>query len=160
MQQILRSPEYVAWLKEEQDRALDQVGMIFTLLDQITGLPTSAIYRTAVDLWRGSDDYLGYLKNLSSFLPGGREVAKTVERAVDLTEKARDGLRVAEKGPEAIGNALLNTGTRYAKQKVGKQLAFFENELESTEAAKALEETGLMREPLPEAIKLVDDAVE
>jgi hypothetical protein len=160
MQEILKSPEYAAWLKEEQDRALDQVGMIFTVLDQITGLPTSAIYRTAVDLWRGSDDYLGYLKKLSSLLPGGREVAKAVGQAVDLTEKVRDGIRLGEKGPEAIGKALLNTGTSYAKKQVGKQLAFFENELESTEVAKALDETGLMKEPLPEAVKLVEEAVE
>ena len=159
-QAILRSPEYAAWIKEEQDRAIDQVGMIFTLLDQMTGLPTSSIYRTAVDLWRGSDDYLGYMKKLTGLVPGGRAVAKALEQAVGLTEEVRRTIQVGKKGPEAIGQALLNTGTKYAKGKLHKQLAFFESEIESTQVAKALDETGLMKEPLPDLRKVVDEALE
>lgn len=184
-QAIARSPEYAAWIKEEQDRAIDQVGMVFSLIDQFTGLPTSAIYRTAVDIWRGNDDYLAYVKTLVKILPAGREVAKALDQAVALTEKARDVIATGEKGlaiakkavalgkkgldvdrgdvealSGALGGALLNTGTKYAKGQLNKQLAFFENEIESTKVAQALRETGLMTEPLPKAADLVDEALE
>ena len=165
MGSLLRSPEYAAWVQAEQDRTLDQIGTIFSILDQMTGLPTSAVYRTAVDLWRGSDDYLGYLKKLTRIIPGGREVAKVVGQAVDLTDTVRKGIDTGAKGPEAIAKALLgsgqkallNTGTKYAKDQVGKQLVFFENELESTEVAKALQDTKLMQDPLPKLVNLAPD---
>jgi hypothetical protein len=162
---ILKSPEYAAWVKAEQDRTLDQIGSVFSILDQITGLPTSAIYRTAVELWRGSDDYFGYLKKLSSIIPGGREVTKAVEQAIDLTDTVRKGIATGAKGPEAIAkalvgqgsNALLNTGTKYAKDQIGKQLVFFENEAESSKVAEALKETKLMQDPLPKLINASPD---
>lgn len=165
LRSILASPEYAAWVKAEQDRTLDQIGSVFSILDQITGLPTSAVYRTAVELWRGSDDYLGYLKRLASIVPGGREVAKVVEQAVDLTDTVRKGIETGAKGPEALAKALagagskalLNTGTKYAKDQVGKQLAFFESELEANEVAKALEQTKLMQDPLPKLLPAADD---
>src|SRR5262249_55233887 len=43
---ILKSPEYAAWQKRERDKALEQVGAILGILDQVTGLPASKVYKT------------------------------------------------------------------------------------------------------------------
>ena len=120
------------------------------MLDQVTGIPTSPIFGTVVKLWRGDDDYLGYLRTAAGLVPNG-EVRATLEQAVDLTDTARrlapaaQALATGDTG-EAIRRGegyVLNAGSRFARDRAGKQLAFFRDAAEVDVAAEALAGTPL-----------------
>jgi hypothetical protein len=159
MQGFLASGEYAAWVKKERDRKLEQVGSLLSIVDRMTGLPASKVYKAVLDVWGGADDYLTYLKVAASFAPGGSEVSKALLEAVGLTEKVRNNLRAGKSATASVGDALLNRGTEYASRQLDKQLAFFRNEKDMNAASKALEQTGLMKDPLPKALDAAESAV-
>jgi hypothetical protein len=170
---IKASAEYAKWDKEESAKAFDQLGKMLSLVDSMTGLKVSAIYRQVLDIWRGDADYLSYLKTLASVIPGGGEVAKTIASAIDLTDKARKvagkvqtgiataktaidtGKRLASGGLPSVPNAasvvelangsgLLNAGSNFARSKLDKQLAFFKDHKELAQIKSAIAESPLM----------------
>jgi hypothetical protein len=173
---IKATPEYVAWEKEERTKAFDQLGQMLSLLDSVTGLKTSAVYRQVLAIWRGDADYLSYLKTLVSMLPGGSEVAKVVGEAVELTDKARKVATQVEKGLAtakaavdtarklandgvptpttsgvvelANGSGLLNAGSHFARSKIDKQLAFLKSQKELVEIQGLMGESSLMKTAL------------
>ena len=84
-------------------------------------------------IWKGDDDYLGYLKTAAGFLPQGA-VRGAMTDAIDLTDKARrvgPAVLAAANGDGSAAFAagqgvVLNAGSRFARERVDKQLAFFE----------------------------------
>jgi hypothetical protein len=173
---IKATPEYIQWEKAERTKAFDQLGQMLALLDSVTGLKTSAIYRQVLDIWRGDADYLSYLKTIVRMLPGGSEVAKVVDEAILLTEKARKVANQVEKGIAtaksaidtgkklassgvpapttsglvelANGGGLLNAGSNFARSKIDKQLAFLKNQKELVLVQGLLGESPLMKSTL------------
>ena len=166
---IETSPELNAWRAAEREKKLAPLGMFLQGLDLMTGLPTSAVYRTVLDIWRGDRDYLTYLKIVASLVPHGGAVARTVVDAIDYTMKARavastviatvktvqsggaDAL-VAEAKAQAATQAkgvVLNTASRFALERADKQLSFFKDKLEVTKVTEALNQTNLMTQLLP-----------
>jgi hypothetical protein len=166
---IKASPEYVAWEKAEREKAWDQIGSMLSMLDSLTGLKTSVIYHQLLDIWRGDADYLSYLKSAIGMLPFGQEVLKTVNQAVEITEKVRgavgkveQGIAVAQRG---IGDlqggdldsvlqatkdtGLLNTASQFARTKIDKQLSFYKDQQEVTEVTSAIQDTPLLRDMIP-----------
>ncbi len=110
---IKASPEYVTWEKHESTKAFDQIGGLLTVLDTMTGLHTSAIYKQVLDIWRGDADYLSYLKTVVKMLPGGSEVVKVADQAIELTEKARKIAGQVSQGI-AMAKGALATGKKLA----------------------------------------------
>ena len=147
---IARSAGFATWQREEEAKSLEAFGSFLGVLDQVTGIPTSPIFGTVVKLWRGDDDYLGYLRTAAGLVPNG-EVRATLEQAVDLTDTARrlapaaQALATGDTG-EAIRRGegyVLNAGSRFARDRAGKQLAFFRDAAEVDVAAEALAGTPL-----------------
>jgi hypothetical protein len=156
-EQIRRSPEYEQWLKQEKARAWQQLGVLFSVIDQLTGLQASAAYRQVLDLWSGGADYLGYLKVIVSLAPGGSELSKALGQAVEVTGAVRragaklgasaSGEQIAASTREA---GLVNTASRFARSRLDRQLAYYRTKPEVDEAVEALRGTRLMSQPLPE----------
>lgn len=155
---IRGSAEYKGWLKAERDKEFEQIGSLLTVLDKMTGLPVSSIYKQVLDIWSGDADYLSYLKTLASFIPGGSHVAKVVSQGIELTLKARDVTKtIAEGGgPDAIlalakkkGLGVLNTQSKYATDRINRQLTMFKAPRELEEARAALANSPLYKGPLP-----------
>jgi hypothetical protein len=163
--EIEASDAYVAWKKNEEAKAVEQVGLLFQAVDSITHLPTSAIFHAAVSIWKGDGDYLGSLHALAKLVPGGGQVAKTVGDAIETTEKvrrvvhkARAALRTVEQGnlagaaqAAALDQAggLLNTTTQFARSRLDKQLAFFTDKKELEDVKGALGTTDLVTKAMP-----------
>lgn len=152
--EIRASEAYRAWLTQMNDAAFEPIGVVMTLLDRMTGLPASAIYRQVVDIWRGDADYLSYLKSLVSFVPGGGAVAKCIEQGIALTERARDVQQVLRDGLSADdvialaskkGLGVLNTQSKYALDRLDKQLSLFANQSELVEVGNALSSSPLLQ---------------
>jgi hypothetical protein len=166
---IETSPEFVAWRKAETEKKLAALGAFLTVLDQMTGLPTSTIYRTVLNVWRGDHDYFQYLKTIAGLLPHGGAVARTLVEAIELTEKARQiggtvlaAAKVASSGSldtiaaeakaQAMGQAkglVLNTASRFALERADKQLSFFKDKAEVAKVTDLLSQTDLVRQVLP-----------
>ena len=160
---IRQSPAYVTWEKQESTRAFDQLGQLLTLVDAMTGLKTSALYQQVLDVWRGDADYLSYLKTVVKMLPGGSEVVKVADQAVELTEKARKVAGQVQRGIALVKSAadgggvvqlagdsgLLNAGSDFARSKLQKQLAFFKEPREIDEVKGLLSESSLWKSALP-----------
>lgn len=157
-QEIAASPEYSAWLQAERDRE-DVIGQFLTMIDRVTGLPTSAVYQQILRLWRGDDDYLGFLRLALGFVPGGTALHATLDQAVHYSEQTRSVVATAEELAELAKNAdargaavLANTGalnvaTKKARQSLNRQLVFFESTEEVTQVRQALENTALLQAP-------------
>jgi hypothetical protein len=166
---IETSPEFTRWKKEEREKQLAALGAFLAMVDGATGLPTSAIYRTVMSIWKGEGDYLAYLKTIVALVPRGGAVANTIVDAIEYTEKARkiasvvvatakaassggaDAL-VAEAKAQAVAQAkgaVLNTGSRFALDRAGKQLSFFKDNAEVTKVNDLLNQTALMKDALP-----------
>ncbi len=157
-QEIMASPEYIAWLRAQQER-LDVVGQFLTLIDQVTGLPTSAIYKQILRLWRGDGDYLGFLELALGFVPGATGLRATLEQAVDYSKKARRTAATATDLAELASNAqqdgaaaladggLINVATKQAQQNLKRQLVFYESSEEATQVREALRQTPLLDPP-------------
>lgn len=155
---IRSSLEYKAWIKAEKEKEFEQIGGFLTLLDRMTGLPASTVFKQVLDIWSGDADYLSYLKMLSSFLPGGSHVAKVIEQGIDLTSKVRGVVDTLAKGegPDAIlalakkeGLGVLNTQSKYAVDRVTRQLSFLKTPSELQEMRATLEKSSLLEGTLP-----------
>ncbi|MDB4940552.1 MAG: hypothetical protein JWP97_86 [Labilithrix sp.] len=159
------SADFVQWKNAERDRQLAALGAFLQVLDQMTGLPTSAVYRTVLDVWRGDRDYLTYLKTIAQLVPHGGAVARAIVDAIEYTQKARqiagtvlatartvqsgnvDAL-VAQATAQAKG-VVLNTASKFAVDRVERQLTFFKDKLEIDKVTAALNDTGLMKQLVP-----------
>jgi hypothetical protein len=163
------SPEFVAWQKAEQDKRLAALGAFLSALDQMTGLPTSQIYRTVLNVWRGDHDYLDYLKTVASLVPHGGALARTIVEALEYTAKARKvgGTVVATVKAAGAGSVdamvaeakaqagaqlnaqtrgvVLNTASRFALERADRQLSFFKDSAEVSKVTDLLAQTNLMR---------------
>lgn len=155
---VRNSPEYKTWLKAERDKEFEQVGSLLAILDKMTGLPISSVYKQVLDIWSGDADYLSYLKTAASFIPGGSRVAKIIEQGIDLSTKVRDTADALAKGegPDAIlavakkkGLGVLNTQSKYATARVQRQLSFFKTPDEVNDMRSALASSPLSKGPLP-----------
>lgn len=157
---IAASPHFSAWRKAEQDKAFAAFRTYLTVLDMATGLPTSGVFNSAVSLWRGEADYLTYLKTLATFVPHGGEVAKVVEQAIEYTEKARTvvatvsavakgGLPSTDALASEAGGLLINTGSRFARERIGKQLVYFKDKAEVRAVHDALAQHEALRGRIP-----------
>jgi hypothetical protein len=159
---IRATPEYQTWLKHEETKAFEQVGSVLALIDQVTHIPVSGIYMQVLDIWRGEGDYLSYVKTALSIVPGGSQLAKILTKAVETTEKVRDVKRQLGDGvsPDALAEALkkkgvglLNTGSKYATDRVDKQLAFFSSRKELDQIQGALASTEIAQKALPASLR-------
>jgi hypothetical protein len=156
--QIRASPEYKAWLKRQREKEFEQVGQLLALLDKMTGLPASAIYKQVLDIWSGDADYFSYLKTIAGLVPGGSYVAKIVEQAVDITGKARDVGQLLAGGVSADaavalaskkGLGVLNTQSKYALDRLDRQLTFFKTPKEAEEVTGAIADIRVLQGALP-----------
>jgi hypothetical protein len=168
---IQKSPEYQAWVKERQEAKLRQIGSLFALLDQLTGLGTSRVYKSVLQIWSGNADYLDYLKLVAGFAPAGSQLGQILDGAIGMTQKLRStkdralaafaaGQKAVAKGQEMLSHAeagavefealVLNAGSAYARQRIDKQLAFFQSRDELAGVLAAVGETDLVRGALPE----------
>ncbi len=146
---ILASPDYAAWERKGRADALEQIGGLLAIVDQVTHLNTSAVYRQVLSIYRGDADYLSYLKTAVSLLPMGDSLGGTLKSAIDTTEQARKIARTVrgargELGKMTDGRALLNLGTDYARQRIDKQLVLYRDRGELASAEEALGATGLL----------------
>ena len=173
---IEKSPEFVQWKSAEREKQLAAIGAFLSVLDQMTGLPTSAVYRTVLDIWRGDRDYLTYLKTIVQLVPHGGKVARTIIEAIEYTEKARqvattvmatvqtvqngnvDAI-VAQAKAQAMAQAqsqakgvLLNTASKFALDRANKQLTYFKDKLEVDKVTAALNETPLVKQAISNVI--------
>jgi hypothetical protein len=169
---IKATPEYVKWEKHESTKAFDQLGQMLSLVDSMTGLHVSAIYQQVLDVWRGDADYLSYLKSIVKMLPGGSEVAKVADQAIDLTEKARKvvgqvqnlqnqvqkGAAVAKgvAGGDTGGvvqlakdGGLFNAGSDFARSKLSRQIAFIKDQSELQQVQGLIADSSLAKSALP-----------
>ena len=168
-QKFEASAEFVAWRNAEREKRLAAVGAFLQALDAMTGLPTSRIYRTVLDIWRGDHDYLGYLQTVLSFVPHGGKVAAVIEEALEYTAQARKigGTVIAtvkaagtitpealvERGTELVkkeaSGAVLNTASRFALERADKQLSFVKDTAEIAKIDDALRQTELFAKAMP-----------
>jgi len=160
---IVKSKPYQNWLAAQKERE-DEIGKLLGVLDQMTGLHTSRIYRTVMHIWNGRGDYLSYLKLAASLVPAQSGIDSVLQSAIETTEKARKVIATAEKIEgiakevkdeadsgelELEGQALINVATKRARGEVDKQLVFYRDKAEQTAVDKALGATKLMQGPLP-----------
>jgi hypothetical protein len=157
---IVASPEFAQWRAAEREKRMAALGMFLQALDQMTGLPTSQIYKTVLNVWRGDHDYLTYLKTIAGFVPHGGAVARTLFEAIEFTDKARQvsgtvlaTVKAASSGSlEALTaqataqakGAVLNTGSRFALERADKQLTFFKDKAEVQKVTEALNASALV----------------
>lgn len=168
-QKIEASAEFTAWRDAEREKKLAALGAFLQTLDAMTGLPTSRIYRTVLDIWRGNHDYLSYLQTIISLVPHGGRVAAVLNEAIEYTKKAREvagvvvatvksaqnmtpeqlvaqGTQIAvEKGKGVV----INTASRFAMERADKQLSFFKDKLELQKVDDALKQTEMITRAMP-----------
>ena len=147
---VEETDEYRQWLKVQEQAEEVVVGGLLAVLERVTGLPISAAYREVQAIWRGEGDYLDHLRRLARLLPGDSKLATIIEVGVGLTERLRDGydqIRGAvAKSDDAIKTVrargtsfLVNAGSRYARDRLGKQLAFFESKSDLRRVSEELD---------------------
>ena len=149
------SEAFAAWEKEQTAATLDAFGAFLGAFDGISPIPISAAFGAAVKIWKGDDDYLGYLKTAAGFLPQGA-VRSTMTDAIDLTDKARKvgpAVLAAAQGDGGAAFAagqgvVINAGSRFARERVDKQLAFFETPEQVATAEQEIGATSLMTRSL------------
>jgi hypothetical protein len=170
---ISASAEFIAWRKAEQEKRLAALGAFLVVLDQMTGLPTSQVYRTVLDLWQGNHDYLSYLKTIAGLVPHGGAVARTIVEAIEYTEQARKigGTVIATVKAASAGSldtlvaqakaqasaqitaqakgVVLNTASRFALERADRQLSFFKDKAEVAKVNDMLAQTSLITQVIP-----------
>lgn len=143
---IAKDPIYQRWEKRERTSDLDRIGSLVAMLDGLTGLPVSTVYRQAIDIWRGEADYLSYLRTVASFVPGGSTLGKVLTEALAITDKARQVAATVDAAMSGEllqaqlrkrGAGLLNVENGFGRTRLGKQLVFFE---QAEQAARVREE--------------------
>ncbi len=160
---IVKSKRYQTWLAAQKERE-DEIGQFLAVLDQMTGLHTSRVYRQVMHIWNGRGDYLSYLKIAASLVPSGSGLDTVLQTAIETTDKARKviavGQRVeaiarrakadAENGTlELDGQALVNVATRRARGEINKQLVFYRDKAEQLVVDKELQATKMIQGALP-----------
>jgi hypothetical protein len=174
---IAASPEFAKWRADEREKKFAALGAFLSALDSYTGLPTSRVYKTVMSIWRGDDDYLGYLQTVIAFIPHGSKVVAVLNDALEYTAKARkiggavlstvknagkldtdalisQGTALALKeGKNQIGG-VLNTGSRFALERAEKQLSFFKDKAEVKAIADKLTDTDLVKKAMPDVPNL------
>jgi hypothetical protein len=88
-QKTSATPEYQGWLKQEREKEAQEIGAFLSVLDTVTGLPTSALFRHAMKIWNGEADYLDYLELAASVVPGGGSLGGVLHQGIATTKKAR-----------------------------------------------------------------------
>lgn len=152
VKKISASEEYQSWLAAQRE-AEDSLGQLLVVLDSLTGLPTSSIYKTVLQMWRGDADYLDYLELAASFVPGGgqlsralgegvgysRELRKHYSAAVAQAGGARELAAAVTEGDGGLTSGrVLNLASSYARQRLGKQLVFFQTPEELAQVEEEL----------------------
>lgn len=150
---IRSSQEFAQWQKERTAAQLEQIGSLLTVIDSLTGVPASAIFRQVINIWSGNDDYLSYLQVVARLVPGGGKLSNTLDEAVDRTKRVRsaaDRLQAVSKGESSQQvDGWLNVGSKFARSRVERQLVFYRDQEEVKQVEEALTATDLMRSPLP-----------
>ncbi|MBX3199274.1 MAG: hypothetical protein KF850_11070 [Labilithrix sp.] len=169
---IEASPEFAKWRADEREKKLAAVGAFLQALDAMTGLPTSRVYRTVLDVWRGDHDYLGYLQTIIAIVPHGGKVALVINEAIEYTQKARKIAGTVMATVETVKSAgslssdalvaaataaatkeakglVLNTASRFAVERAEKQLSFFKDSAEVQAVTDALSQTDLVQKAMP-----------
>lgn len=172
---IETSPEYAKWRADEREKKLAAVGAFLQALDAMTGLPTSRIYRTVMDVWRGDGDYLSYLQTIVALVPHGGKVAAVINEAIEYTQKARKIAGTVALTVKTVNSAaqsasgitsdqivaqatavankekgiLINTGSRFAVERAEKQLSFFKDNAEVEKVTGLLAQTDLVQKAMP-----------
>ena len=187
---ITVSPEYVRWTKDEKEKRFAALGQFLQILDMATGLKTSVVYRTAINIWKGEKDYFSYAKILVDLIPHGGAVAKTIVQALEYTDQARkyagiamavyakvkDGKlpsqeeMIARVKQEAIARGqkefakgetfALNTASKFALDRLPKQLAFFKDKSEMRKVTDLFNQTDLITQQIPGMPALKDTIYE
>lgn len=172
--QIEASPEYKRWRDAEREKKLAAIGVFLQAVDAMTGLSTSQVYRTVLEVLRGDQDYFTYVKTIIAFMPRGGKVASTLLEAIEYTEKARRIAGQVKATVDAVkggdsqslvaaataqldkhgSEVLLNTASRFAVERVDKQLAFFKDREEVKRVEAALAETDLVTKVMPSIPRL------
>jgi hypothetical protein len=158
--EIGKSEPFKKWVKVEQTKTWEAIGSFLPMLDAMTHLPISSVYKQVLEIWRGDADYLSYAKMLLSAVPGGKAIAKTMNDVIEVTERARKVagtmealLKAGPPTPEALAaqakGMVLNTGTQFARDRVKKQLAFFREKSEIDKVQKLVADSRLGTLPLP-----------
>ncbi len=158
--EIGKSEPYKKWVKLEQTKTFEAIGSFLPLLDAMTHLPISSVYRQVLEIWRGDADYLSYAKMILSAVPGGKAIVKTVNDVIEMTERARKIagtmealLKAGPPSPEALAaqakGIVLNTGTQFARDRVKKQLAYFREKSEIDRVQKLVADSRFGMLPLP-----------
>src|SRR5690606_34002504 len=108
-----------------------------SVLDQVTGLGVSRVYRQVMRIWQGQGDYFDYLKLASALVPGGGSLSGVLDGAVEQTaryrgivsssERARAALAAArgERGLAELEGAVVNVATPEAEAKLARQIVFY-----------------------------------
>ncbi len=159
VKRIQDSPEFVAWLAAQRE-AEDALGKLLVILDNVTGLPTSAIYRQVLRMWRGDADYLDYLSSVASLLPGGSYAISAVKTAVARTSEYRATYKQAVRlvgdvrevhdriaRGELGADVLLNTASGYARQRLDRQLVYLKDQRELDQVQEELRALDQLRAP-------------
>lgn len=144
---IEQSPEYRAWLAAERARE-DVIGQFLSVMESLSGVPVSSVYRQILRLWSGTGDYLDFLRIAASLVPGGSTLSTTLTEAVERTEQVRRGLDAGRSVAQAaslgeLPAGLVNVGTASARSRVGRQLVFYENQAEVQAVREALAASSL-----------------
>lgn len=173
-QKIEASPEFNKWRADEREKKLAAVGAFLQALDAMTGLPTSRVYRTVMDIWRGDHDYLSYIQTALAIVPHGGKVAMILNEAIEYTQRARKIAGVVVATVETVKNSkldsnalvaqatsiaeakvkegqstLLNTASRFAVERAPKQLSFFKDSAEVQKVTELLGQTDLVQKAMP-----------
>lgn len=158
--EIKGSEDFKKWEKAEKAKAFEGLGTVFSVFEQMTGLPTSRVYKQVLDIWMGDQDYLNYLKIAASLVPGGGKLVKVVESGLELTQKARDAQKMLKGGITQAALAELQkkgapmmNATEYGLKRADKQLALLKSPDEAKQTAQELAETKLMKSDLPSGAK-------
>jgi len=142
--------EYRQWLRLQEKAEEVVVGGLMALIERATGLPVSAAYREIQAIWRGEGDYLDHLERLVKLVPVGGKLASTIGDGIELTRRLRTSYRdirgAVDKSEQAVKtvrvggvSVVVNAGSRYARDRVGKQLAFFETADQLERASEELD---------------------
>lgn len=159
---IVASAEYKQWLAIEQEKE-DVLGQLLTVLDSVTGLPTSSVYRQVMRVWRGGGDYLAYLQIAVAIVPSGTGLSGVLNDARDHTQRYRGIITKSDRARELvtqaqqpsperaaeIEGAVVNVATRRARKQLDRQLVFFESNDELTRVKEELSQSPLGTGALP-----------
>lgn len=160
---IVKSEAYRQWFEAQRERE-DPIGQILNVLDQVTGLKTSVIYRKVLRIWRGDGDYLDYLKLAVSLVPARTGLSGVLDDAVRMTDRCRRIVGDAERARAIVaeaeakaeggmleldGQGLVNVATRRARRELARQLVYFKDRAEHRAVRSALGQTSLMTGALP-----------